>query len=293
VPQIAAMPTAAGLIAVYLDVWERLVTSQEDPSLVLPGIGTESCARMKREWCVRTRTGNTVPQAVNPDYIAGHSYYLLAIVNRPAANAVIAAANLQDNRHLRLSLTSMESRIALLERLLLTPAFAGSPNQFNPKFGAPGANITLFGSAFNLGPVSVQFGAAAAAIVGTPTSSQIVATVPNVGPQTVQITVQTAGGTIVSADNFTILAPAPAFNASPNQFNPKLGLPGSSVTLFGTNFNVSPVSVQFGATPATLVGSPTANQIVAAVPNMALGAVTITVVTGGGQTTTIDTFTVT
>src|SRR5262249_51070988 len=76
VPQIAPLPTVAGPVAVYLDVWERLVTSQEDPSLVLSGIGTESCARMKREWCVRTRSGNVVPQATNTDFIAGHSYYL-------------------------------------------------------------------------------------------------------------------------------------------------------------------------------------------------------------------------
>src|SRR3954469_5236477 len=63
VPQIAPMPTAAGPIAVYLDVWERLVTSAEDPSLVLSGVGTESCARMKRDWAVRTRAGTAFPQS--------------------------------------------------------------------------------------------------------------------------------------------------------------------------------------------------------------------------------------
>ena len=82
VPQIAPLPTAAGLTAVYLDVWERLITSQEDPSLVLSGIGTESCARMKREWCVRTRSTNVVPRPTDSDFIAGHSYYLLAVINR-------------------------------------------------------------------------------------------------------------------------------------------------------------------------------------------------------------------
>ena len=54
-PQIQPIPVIAGNVVVYLDVWERLVTSQEDPSQVLRGLGTESCARMKREWCVRTR----------------------------------------------------------------------------------------------------------------------------------------------------------------------------------------------------------------------------------------------
>jgi hypothetical protein len=293
VPQIAAIPTAAGAIAAYLDVWERLVTAQEDPTLILAGIGTESCARMKREWCVRTRTGNVVPQSPNPDYIAGHSYYLLSVITRPTAGAVINAATLTDSRHTRLSLSTLETRVALLERLLLTPVFNASPNQFNPKFGVPGANITLFGNAFNLAPVTVQFGATPGTVVGTPTSAQITVAVPNVSPQTSTITVQTAGGSVTSVDTFQILAPAPSFAASPNQFNPKLGVPGTNVTLFGSNFNIAPVTVLFGATAAALVGTPTATQIVAAVPNMALGAVTITVQTGGGAAISTDTFTVT
>src|SRR6266850_5070369 len=60
-PGVGAIPVVAGPVSVYLDVWERLVTSQEDSSLVLPGLGTESCARLKREWCVRTRPGAALP----------------------------------------------------------------------------------------------------------------------------------------------------------------------------------------------------------------------------------------
>jgi len=234
-----------------------------------------------------------VPQPADPDFLAGHSYYLLAVINRSAPGAVIAPTDVQDSRHLRLSLSSLETRVALMERLLLIPAFNASPNQFTPKLGAPGTNVTLFGNAFNLQPVSVQFGGAAATIVGSPTSSQIVVAVPNVTAQAVTITVQTAGGTTTSVDTFQIVPPAPTFAASPNQFNPKLGLANTNVTLFGNNFNVSPVKVLFGATAATLVGSPTGTQIVAAVPSMAAGAVTITVQTGGGQVTSTDTFTVT
>jgi Family of unknown function (DUF6519)/IPT/TIG domain len=292
-PQIAPIPNGAGTIAVYLDVWERLVTATEDPTLILPGIGTESCARMKREWCVRTRTGNTVPQSTDADYIAGHSYYLLSVITRPTAGAVITSSMLQDMRHTKLALTTLESRVALLEKLLLTPTFNASPNQFNPKFGAPGTVITLLGNALNLPPVSVQFGANAATIFGTPSSNLLQVTVPTVAAQTVAITVTTGGGTATSVDTFQILAPAPTFAASPNQFNPKLGAPGVSVTLFGNNFNITPVAVLFGTTPAALVGSPTATQITASVPNMALGATTITVQTGGGQVTSTDTFTVT
>ena len=48
VSTIAEMPVLAGTVVVYLDVWERLVTPTEAPALVLPGLGTENCARVKR-----------------------------------------------------------------------------------------------------------------------------------------------------------------------------------------------------------------------------------------------------
>jgi hypothetical protein len=294
VPKIPSLPNAAGPIAVYLDVWERLVTSQEDASLVLPGIGTESCARMKREWCVRTRSGNNVPQPSETDFIAGHSYYLLAIINRPTPGGNITQTNIQDRRQVRLSLASMENRLAFMEQLLLVPKFAASPNQFNPKFSAPGVNITLFGTNLNLSPVSVRFGATAAAIVGTPTASQIVVAVPNLAPGTSKITIQTGGGTVTSDDDFTVLAPpAPAFAPSPNQFNPKFGPKESNVILFGTNFNVAPVTVRFGTVLAQITNPPTSTTIDVKVPDMPAGTVKITVQTGGGSVTSNDNFTVT
>jgi hypothetical protein len=225
----------------------------------------------------------------------GHSYYLLSVINRLSPGAIIdgTAATLQDSRHTRLSLSTLESRVALLESLLLTPAFVPSPNQFNPKFGSPGASVSLFGSAFNLGQVTVQFGTAVASIIGTPTSSQIDVTVPNVAPQTVPITVQTSGGTTTSVDTFAILAPAPAFAASPNQFNPKLGPVGTTVFLLGTNFDINPVTVLFGIMPAVLLGPPTATQIqVILPPGLPPGPTTITVQTGAGQVTSTDTYTV-
>src|SRR5262249_17287902 len=49
VPVVAALPTAAGPVLVYLDVWERPVAPTEDRTLVVPPLGTESCARLKRE----------------------------------------------------------------------------------------------------------------------------------------------------------------------------------------------------------------------------------------------------
>jgi hypothetical protein len=87
-PKIGALPAVNGPVTVYLDVWERLVTPTEEPGLVLPGLGTESCARHKREWVVRARPGVTTPQASDTDFITGHSYYALATIRRQGAGPV-------------------------------------------------------------------------------------------------------------------------------------------------------------------------------------------------------------
>jgi hypothetical protein len=302
VPKIAPIPGAAGPVSIYLDVWERLVTSQEDPSLVLPGLGTESCARMQRYWCVRSRAGNSLPQPGDSDFIAGHSYYLLSILNRTLVSgnpAPIAPTDLKDQRHVKLALASVESRLANLERLLLIPQFAASPNQFNPKLGTPGTTINLFGSNLNLGQVSVQFGTSPnqvqAKLTGNQSPSQLNVVVPFMPAGTVQISITTSGGTTISTDQFTVLALVPVFNPSPNQFNPKVGAAGVTVNLFGSNFtlqgNATP-SVKFGTTSATIVGSPTDTQINVTVPSMAAGATKISVTAGGNTVTSTDSFTV-
>jgi peptide/nickel transport system substrate-binding protein len=84
--------------------------------------------------------------------------------------------------------------------------------------------------------------------------------------------------------------PAPIFNPSPNQFFPKSGKPGDTVTLMGNYLNVGTVSVRFGTVNATLVGSPTATQIVIKVPTISRGNLPITVQTGGGTVTSTDLF---
>jgi Family of unknown function (DUF6519)/IPT/TIG domain len=297
VPLIAPLPPASGKFAVYLDVWEHLVTAQQDPSLVLSGIGTESCARVKREWCVRTRLGTTAPQAIDPDFIADHSYYLLAIIARSNVNDPLVPASVEDRRHVRLSLTSVEQRLAAMEALLLMPKFLPPPNEFNPKFGVVGSNVNvqLFGVNLNVGNVAVQFNGIPAQIMrASSTSSQIVSTLPaSVGPGDVKITITTSGGTATSQDSFKVLAqPAPQFALdSSNQFNPMQGDAGTSVTLLGNNFNIDPVTVRFGNFQAQVVNT-TANMIVTKVPAMPSGPVQITVQTGAGSVQSANPFTV-
>jgi hypothetical protein len=84
VPPLVRIPDVAGPVLVYIDVWERLVkpTDVDGNDLILQPLGTESCARTKREWVVRTREGTTVPARGKEGFLENHSYYGLAIINR-------------------------------------------------------------------------------------------------------------------------------------------------------------------------------------------------------------------
>ncbi|MFI1105950.1 DUF6519 domain-containing protein [Streptomyces melanogenes] len=105
VPVVPALPkpTADATVLVYLDMWERLVTAEEDPSLVRAGLGVESCARTKREWAVRWRTGTDLPKPTDTaEYRSGHSYYPLAQLRRLANVAEVNAGDAVDRRERRM-----------------------------------------------------------------------------------------------------------------------------------------------------------------------------------------------
>ena len=91
------------------------------------------------------------------------------------------------------------------------PSFVVAPTpQFLPRSGVGGQSITLNGQNFNFAPVSVKFENTNATVSGTPTATQIAAIVPaNMIPvggaaRAVKITVTTAGGSVISTDNFTV-----------------------------------------------------------------------------------------
>jgi hypothetical protein len=71
---------------VYLDVFEREVTSAEDPILINGAIGIETCTRLKREVVLRVAEGVVTPPAPP----AGHVFLKIAQLNR-AAGPVTAA----------------------------------------------------------------------------------------------------------------------------------------------------------------------------------------------------------
>lgn len=105
-PVIAAMTPALapGLVHVWLDVWDTLWTANDDPSLLLPGLGVESCARMKRFWAVRARGSAAPPVMGDTDFAAGHAYYRIATIARRTGDANVNAADIVDLREQRLFL---------------------------------------------------------------------------------------------------------------------------------------------------------------------------------------------
>ena len=103
-PVIAAMtaPAAAGTVHLWLDVWDVLWTANDDALLLLPGLGVESCARMKRFWAVRARASATAPVLGDTDFAPGHVYYRIATIARRAGDANVNAADITDLREQRL-----------------------------------------------------------------------------------------------------------------------------------------------------------------------------------------------
>ncbi|MFF0445263.1 DUF6519 domain-containing protein [Streptomyces sp. NPDC004609] len=103
VPVIPKLESVAGpVILVFLDVWERLVTPDEDPRLIFAGLGTESCARHKREWAVRARTGTDLPKKGDLDFKGKHAYTPLALVERRANDPQVRPTDVTDQRQQRL-----------------------------------------------------------------------------------------------------------------------------------------------------------------------------------------------
>jgi len=288
IPAIQPIPVIAGSVLIYLDIWERLVKAAEDATQILTGVGVESCARMVREWCVRARQGTTVPGPADPDFLAGHSTYPLALLNRklsaPAVAANIQPADLSDSRHKRLTTASLETRLQVLEKLVLIPAFGPVGKQLNPKSSMAGAAIDVLGKNFNVGTPVVTIGGLTAALSGTFTATDVKVIVPALAAGSYPVTIKTDGGGPVTADDlFTVVSFAPTFDAV-TPLTPAT-LPAGSATLVvlkGTNFDQAGLQVSFGATLAA-VSTSSATQISVKLPNIPAGSYTVSVTTTAGS----------
>ncbi|WP_165370512.1 ferritin-like domain-containing protein [Hymenobacter persicinus] len=153
---------------------------------------------------------------------------------------------------------------------------------FTPAAGAPGTVITITGTNFT-GATAVTLGGLAVPYTVV-SATTITVTLP-VTAATGALAVTTPGGTATSSTPFTVLPPASTITS----FSPQSGLPGTIVTLIGTNFT--------GATRVTLGGATTVFSVVNAttitltVPATAQTGVFV-VTTPGGTGSSATVFTV-
>jgi len=196
------------------------------------------------------------------------------------------------------------NRVQLVPRTIVVvppPSFAKA-QQFSVPSGVPGKIITLFGKNFDVGDVKVEFipvGSEEGVKVdpeGTPIATEIEVQVPTGVVGDVHIKVTTRGGSVVSDKIFTVVLPPPLFAPQGFQFSDLSAFPGQTITLFGNNFDVGDVSVEFipleseeGVKAWTIV-LVKATEIQTEVPTGVLGEVHIKVTTQGGSITSDDTF---
>jgi hypothetical protein len=152
----------------------------------------------------------------------------------------------------------------------------------------------LLGNPDNLTlPPLVKFGGTTAVVSGTPSDTSITVTVPT-AVTTGKITVQTQGGTVTSATNFTVI-PLATFDEAAysytdpdtgtvtySAFDPTFGGPGTTVTIKGSNLGwVTTVKFTSNKIASYTVNSNT--QITTTAPTgLATGALTL--ITAAGST---------
>lgn len=281
----------------FLDVWLEEVDGVGDSDLNnSDDVGMQTSVRQRPAWLVRVAEGIPVPP---PD--PGHAHYPLARFTRPRNEAEIQAPMITDLRQTIRSLAQVESRLALLERLVVLPAFDPPPNEFLPPLGGAGTPVTLSGRNFDIGTPRVLFAAVEAAVDNF-TATEIQTTVPAglvAGPT--KITVMTDVGSATTVGDFTVIAAVPDTGdppvfASPTEFAPPLGGAGTPVTLFGDNFDAPGLVVAFGSQTMSIDSvdtSGTPHEIVVTIPpGLPAGAVTIRVTTDFGSVDSSNQFTV-
>ena len=131
---------------------------------------------------------------------------------------------------------------------------------FTPGNGAPGTTVTINGTGFSstAGQNIVRFNGVAA-VVNSATTTQIVTSVP-VRATSGPLTVTTPAGSAISPVTFII-------PLSISGFAPKIGTPGTSVSITGNSFELNPSDnrVRFHQTPS-VVSYATFTNLVTSVP---------------------------
>lgn len=151
--------------------------------------------------------------------------------------------------------------------------------EFSPDAGAPGAQVTIYGTGFSTvaGENAVSFNGTAAA-VNSATATRLVATVP-AGATTGPVSLTTPAGSASSADPFTVTdgAGAPTISG----FTPAAGGVGTAVTISGANFDAALLNnkVTFNGVQSP-VSAATATQLTTSAPQVGSGRIAVTTPAG-------------
>ena len=158
--------------------------------------------------------------------------------------------------------------------------------QFSPSQGSVGTPVTVFGTGFSAiaSQDSVSFNGVSA-VVNSATATQIQTVVP-AGATTGAISVTSPAGTVTSTTSFTVTTGpnAPTITS----FSPQDGLPGTALTISGTNFDPSLPNdkVRINATSAVGTGITGTTTLSATVPSAtASGRVSLVTPTGKAVST--------
>jgi YD repeat-containing protein len=148
--------------------------------------------------------------------------------------------------------------------------------EITPDSGPIGTTVTIYGTGFSATPNqnTIAFNGASATVLAASTT-QLITTVPT-GATTGPVSITTPLGNVTSGTNFTVIEDttgAPTITG----FSPSIGLPGTAVTITGTNFQteVTDNNVNFNRTP-TGITSVTSTSINTSVPNVGSGKITVT-----------------
>ena len=141
---------------------------------------------------------------------------------------------------------------------------------FTPSSGTTGTQVTLSGNSFT-GVSSVKFGNTEASSFTINNDSTIQATVGTGSTGIIKVT--NSGGSDTSKTNFTFTTSVskPVLHS----FNPKSGLKGTKVTIYGANFNGTSLNIYFGNVNADSINVINDTTIIATVSNGSSGYVKI------------------
>ena len=159
--------------------------------------------------------------------------------------------------------------------------------QMSPNSGPIGIAVTISGTGFsaNASQNTITFNGVAATITSA-TPTQIITNVPS-GATTGPVGVTSPNGSATSNTSFTV-TDGTGGPPTISSFTPNVGAAGDSVTISGTNFELTPTDnkLRFSGSSAA-VSSSTATSIVGAVPPTGSGHISVTT-TAGSATSTAD-----